>query len=260
MADDLIQFDGGVLVADMVQQATITDSSSLTQYAVEDGSIISDHVIRQPRTLSLTLVQTETPISAVVGFARVVQELLFDERPVGSQTQKVPVRQSEFRPGPLLALSQAAQSLLFGSSGPPKELTLTGLDSSLPPEKKSLKVQVLSAGAPVARVNQFHDALLSLLVSATPVIVTFKGHAYVDMVLTSVTRTDEGGQAGRASFAVELQQISTVETKTVDLPPVPKAKGPKQVAKPPEPTKEQQHEKLKSLLIQTFTSSPEAPE
>jgi hypothetical protein len=44
-------------------------------------------------------------------------------------------------------------------------------------------------------------------------------------VLTSVARTDAAGQAGRASFEVQLKQIATVETKTVKLPPVPEGEG-----------------------------------
>ncbi len=226
MSDDLIQFDGGALVADLLSEATIVDSSELTQYCIEDGSIISDHVIRQPRTLSLRLVQTETPIVETTGFALALQALSYEARPSGTQTVTVPIRQSEFRPAPLMALSGAIRSLLFG--GPPKEITITGLQSDKPLTARELKVHVLSAGAPLDRVNDFHDQLLSLLETATPVIVTIKGYSYIDLVLTSVTRTDAGGQAGKASFGVELKQIATVETKTVDLPPVPKSKAPKQ--------------------------------
>jgi hypothetical protein len=224
--DDLIQFDGGVLVADLVQEATITDASELTQYAIEDGSLISDHVIRQPRTLSLRLVQTETPISETTGFARALQALGYEQRPSATQTATLPVRQSEFRPAPLLALSGALRSLLFG--GPSKEITVTGLDTSRPLAPKELKVHVLAAGAPIDRVNLFYANLLSLLETATPVIVTLKGASYIDLVFVSVTRTDAGGQTGKASFSVELKQIATVETKTVNLPPVPKSKAPKQ--------------------------------
>lgn len=250
MADDLIQFDGGVLVADMVQEATITDACELTQYAVEDGSLISDHVIRQPRTLSLTLVQTETPISETTGFAMALQVLGYEARPAAKQTVTVPVRQSEFRPAPLLALSTRLRSLLFGG-GPPKELELTGLDASQPLAPKELKVHVLSPGAPVARVNEFYDQLLSLLDTATPIIVTLKGASYIDLVVVGVTRTDAGGQVGKASFGVELKQIATVETKTVELPPVPKSKAPKQAGpKPPKEAKEEQHAKLVSQFLQ----------
>jgi hypothetical protein len=226
-ADDLISFDGGALVADLLQEATITDSSELTQYAIEDGSIIVDHVIRQPRTLTLKLVQTETPIVETTGFALALQTLSYEARPDGTQTATVPVRQSEFRPAPLLALSAAVRSLLFGG-GPPKELRVTGLQSDKPLTTRELKVHVLSAGAPLDRVNAFHDALIDLLETATPVLVTVKGNSYIDLVLIGVTRTDAGGQAGKASFSVELKQIATVETKTVDLPPVPKSKAPAQ--------------------------------
>jgi hypothetical protein len=243
--DDLIQFDGGALVCDLLQEATITDSSELTSYCIEDGSIVSDHVIRQPRTLSLTLVQTETPIVETTGFALALQALSYDARPPGTQTVTVPVRQSEFRPAPLMALSGAIRSLLFGGS--PKELSLTGMQTDKPLTTRELKVHVLSAGAPLDRVNDFHDQLLSLLETATPVIVTVKGYSYIDLVMISVTRTDAGGQAGKASFAVELKQIATVETKTVDLPPVPKSKAPKQLgAKPAKEATPAQQVKVKS--------------
>lgn len=249
MASDLIQFQGGVLVADLLQESSVTDASDLTQYAIEDGSLISDHIIRQPQTLDLTLVQTETPISETTGFTRVLQSLGFDTRPSAKQDGKAPIRQSEFRPAPLLALSGAAKSLLFG--GPAKEVKWQGLKADAPLAKKQLQVHVLSAGSPVARVNEFHAALLGILQQGLVCIVTVKGKSYVDLVLTSVTRTDAGGQAGKASFKASFKQIATVETKTVTLPPVPKAKAPKQQApKPPEPTKEQQHQKLTSAVLQ----------
>src|SRR6186997_951552 len=139
MADDLIQWDGGALVADMLQDASITDASELTRFAIEDGSTISDHIIRQPRRLSVTLVQTETPISETTGFLRALQALTYQTRPEGKQTNTVPVRQSEFRPAPLLALSTGIQSLLFGL-GAAKELSVTGLASDRALSAKEIKV------------------------------------------------------------------------------------------------------------------------
>lgn len=282
MADDLITFDGGVLVADMLQEATTTDASDLTQYAIEDGSLISDHLIRQPQTLSLTLVQTETPIAEVTGFARVLQQLTYASRSNGAQQGQAslsspketaqpgsaPVRQPEFRPTSLLALGAAVQSLLFGDGpkeirwtglGKPSEtnteLKWTGLKTDGDVTQKSLQVQVLSAGAPVARVNAFHDALVNLMRTATPCIVTVKGRANPDLVLISVGRTDSQGQVGRASFSVQFKQIATVETQTVKLPPVPKAKAAKnQSSKPPQETTEEQKARLRSLALQLAQS------
>ena len=256
MSDDLIQYDGGVLVADIVSQSSVTDATELTQYAVEDGSLISDHAIRQPRTMSLTLVQTDTPISETNGFARAMQALSYQARPEGEQTTTVPVRQSEFRPAPLMALSSGIQSLLFGG-GPVKELKLTGLKADRAPYSKELKVDVLAAGAPVDRVNLFYANLLSLLETATPVLVSMKGATYVDLVLTSVNRTDSGGHTGKSTFSIELKQISTVETQTVELPPVPKAKAPKQSgAKPPAETTPEQKAKARTQLDQILFAGP----
>jgi len=248
MAEDLISYDGGFLACDMLADASIDDASELTRFPIESGGFISDHVIRQPRTVSLTLVQTETPLTEVAGFARAVQALSYQERPAGQQSNTVPIRQSEFRPAPLLALGEAVRGLLFG--GPPTELKITGTKSDEALATKSLNVHVLAAGAPIARVNEFHLQLLSLLESATPVIVTVKGASYIDLVVVGVKRTDAQGQVGKATFAVELQQISTVETQTVDLPPVPKAKAPKQVGpKPPAETKAEQKAKLTGVLL-----------
>jgi hypothetical protein len=249
MTEDLLSFSGGFLACDMLGEASITDASELTSFALEDGSTISDHMIRQPRTMSLTLVQTESPISEVTGFARAVQALSYPERPAGKQTNTVPIRPSEFRPAPLMALKAGIQSLLFG--GPDKELKVTGVKADTNAASKPLQVHVLSAGAPADRVNDFYGQLLSLLGSAEPVLVTVKGYTYVDLVVVGVTRTDSSGQVGRASFGLELKQIATVETKTVELPPVPKAKAPKQAGpKPPVETKPEQKEKLKSQLLQ----------
>ncbi len=254
MAQDLIAYDGGFLACDMLADASIDDASELTRFPIESGSFISDHMIRQPRTVSLTLVQTETPLRETKGFALALQSLSYQERPAAQQTNTVPVRQKEFRPTSLLALGEAVRGLLFG--GPPTELKVTGQKSDEPLASKSLSVHVLSAGAPVARVNEFHAQLLGLLESAAPVIVTVKGASYVDLVVVGVKRTDAQGQVGKATFAVELQQIATVETQTVDLPPVPKAKAPKQAGpKPPTQTKTEQHEKLRSQFVQAGIAS-----
>jgi hypothetical protein len=220
--NDLIQFPGGALVADMLSDASAEDAQELTQFAVEDGSSINDHVVRQPKRLTLQLVQTETPLRFdLEGFDQVQRTVDVPTRPVGNQTNEVQVRQKEFRPTSLLALSQAAQAALFG--GPPKTLRITGLKSDGAIELKPLKVTVLARDGDVGRVNAFHDQLLALLDSVTPVQVTVKQRVYPDMIVISVSRSDAAGQVGCARFAVTLQQVRTAETRQVELPPVPAA-------------------------------------
>lgn len=220
-SNDLIQFDGGALVADMLADANAEAALELTQFPLERGASISDHAVMQPKRLSLQLVQTETPIAPVEDFVRTLLSVDVQTRPAGTQTNEAPVRQKDFRPTSLLALSQAAQAALFGSA--PKSIRVTGVKADGASETKQLQVSVLSRAGDVGRVNAFHEQLLALWESVTPVVVTVKQQQYPDMVITSVGRSDAAGQVGCARFSVELQQISVAETRLVELPPVPAA-------------------------------------
>lgn len=218
MADDLIQFDGGALVADIVSNSVATNEIELTQYPIETGAFISDHAIQKPFTLELELRQTESPLAAP-GFRTQSIDLTYPSRPQGSQNGRADVRQVPVQLT-LQGLGGAALSALGG--GPAKEIRWTGQKTDEGIGTRQFKVSVLAADNDITRVNEFHDGLLSLQAATTVCVVTVKGQPYIDMVLTSVRRTDEQGKAGCASFGVTFQQIRTVETQTVDLPPVPK--------------------------------------
>lgn len=174
----------------------------------------------------------------------------YQTRRDGAQSGEAAIPPSEFRPAPLLALSNAVRAALFGGSRQ-QTVKWSGLKSDGAVSAKTLQVQVLTPGAPIARVNEFHAALANLLATATPCIVTVKGRSYTDLVLINVSRTDSAGQAGRATFSVQFKQIATVETKTVQLPAVPKAKAPKQQnAKPPQDANAEQRKRAESWLVQ----------
>lgn len=233
--ESLIQFDGGVLVADIITEASATNEIELTQYPIETGGVISDHAIIKPFVLELSLVQTETPLTGAgisgpgaAGFRTQSVDMTYPTRPPGTQSGQADVPQPKTQLT-LQGLSGAALQLLGG--GPAKQIRWTGLKSDAALSVKQFRVSVLQADQDVARVNEFHDALLALQAGTTLLVVTVKGQTYVDMVLTSVKRTDPQGKAGCATFGVTLQQIKTVETQTVDLPPVPKATAKKSQGK-----------------------------
>lgn len=218
--NDLIQFDGGALVADMLAEASAEAALELTQYAIEDGSSINDHAVQAPRKLTLTLVQTESPIAPEPGFQQLQRELSYRAIAPGTQSAELPVAQKEFRPTSLLGLTDGVRSVLFGG---PRALRITGWKSDQAVTEQPLKVSVLATDSDVGRVNAFHDQLIALLDSVIPVQVTYKQRSFPAMVITSVTRTDSAGQFGAARFTVQLQQVSTAESKIVELPPVPQA-------------------------------------
>lgn len=231
---DLITFDGGALVADMVQESTAEVTGELTQHAVESGTDINDHFIRHADMLSLTLVQTETPLEAIDGFAPTTLNLTHAARVMGTQSKTVPIPQPVFRPTSLLALTNALGAAVFG--GPAKTLTIQGLKADTAPSTKPFTVTALGAGAPVERVNEFHNALLELFDGVVPLTVTVKGRSYPDMLITSISRNDPQGQAGCARFTVSFQRLAVAETRTVALPPVPAATAKKSKGgAPPKP-------------------------
>ena len=266
----LIEFQGGALIADLLADASTTRAIELTQHAIEDGSQITDHAIRQPLTLELTLVQTETPIAEEPGFALVSQELDFPVRGVEPRTTSLDfrvrgverqnatlqVRKQEFRPVSLSGLAEGILDALFGNTiaidglkadGAEGTAQLIGVRSeNVPasvPGSSTLAINVLAAGAPKDRINEFDNVLVKLMLTAQPTIVTIKGQALPNMIITSVTRTDAAGEVGCARFKVALQSFATVFTKTVDLPPVPaatvtKSKGGKDTKTPPPKVRE----------------------
>lgn len=243
-AFDLITFDGGALVCDMLLDATATHSLQLSQYPVEDGTTISDHAIHDPETLNLTLVQTQTPISPVAGFSVTTSTIPVQSKAMGKQSVELNVRQ---RTGIPANVNQLIGGLTARVLGAVNTIRIEGLKSDLAPTTKSLQIQALTADSPVERVNDFYDALLTLLGGVTPVVVTVKGVSHIDMIFTSVTRTDSPGQNGAARFQVSLQRVRTVITQTVELPPVPEATRKKsRAAKPAKPVTPQESESILS--------------
>lgn len=228
MAEDLITYDGGVLICDMLLDSQATSGLELTQHPIESGASISDHAISRPFTLDLTLVQTDTPISPIAGFTVTSEALDIPERRVGKQTNQLQVRENDRVPVNVNQLIGAVTSRVFR----PGPISVEGLKVDGPLTSSSLRVSVLTADSPVERVNQFYADLLSLQRGVTPLNVTVKGATHIDMCIVSLTRTDSPGQGGCARFQVSLQRVATVSTQTVELPPVPEqtrkqSRGPK---------------------------------
>ncbi len=232
--DDLIVFEGGALIADLLMSSDTTNELELTQHPIESGASIADHAILRPTMLELTLMQTESPVSPAADprFSVGNADLTYNERPAATQSAEAPVPQ----PGvqlTVVGLVNAGIGALANAVGlgPGTTIKWTGHKSDEAPGAKPLKVQALQIGDSVARVNEFHDTLLTLWQAVAPVTVTVKGQTIANMIITSVKRTDAQGKAGCATFGLSLTQLRTVETLTVDLPPVPKATAKKSAGK-----------------------------
>ncbi len=246
-SQSLFTYEGGALVFDAVADASFSHEFEFTDLPVEDGSTISDNMIVKPRKASLTLVSTQTPISATPGFSVQGRSLTVQSVSYGKQSTKLDVAKKRGVQlnvaNAIAAVGRALTSAVAGVS------SIEGL-KVLPPSAKGFSVKVLAADAPVDRVGEFYDALLKLALSATRLRLTFKGRDYPNLVLTSVTKQDAKLEVGRSVFAVELLELRTVVTRQVSLPAVPRAKAkkvlgvageqfgppPPPLAPPPDPT------------------------
>lgn len=176
--------------ADVVVSTKDERTAEVTRHPLESGAQISDHVIQLPDNFVLEIAQSQQPQNEVEGMSYVTTELEY--------------RESQFRPGGLLALSSAAGAAISALAG------VAGLNA--------LKVHTLQAGGSLDRVNDLHDQLIGVKQNAIPITVTFKGRIYPDFIVTSIVRTDTKGEVGLTRFTLECEQFQTVETGTAELP------------------------------------------
>jgi hypothetical protein len=234
------------LDVDVVMSSDDVREAKLTDHVVEDGAVITDHVVIQPESVSFELVVTQTPTVAGGGFspAAVTVSASVQSRAVANVPIKV--QASAFRPGGFLLLSSGLRSIvsdLFSGEGNGLPSSMQG--SAFTQRATSVQASVLQATTPVDRVNDVHDALTEILTKALLVTLSFKGRLYVDYLLERVELNETAGMFGAARFKVRARAFRTVTGTQVNLPDpedfraLPKvSKGNKNAATPdPDPTK-----------------------
>lgn len=212
---------------DIVTSETHEATNEPTEYPVETGVDITDHVRAKPDTVTIVGNVTLTPIVATGGGFE------------GPTTLDVPV----FVPPPFsslaAAISAAGNAIKDEIFGPP------------PPTV----IDVLQFPIPLDPITDAHKLLKSIKESRTFCQVTTSTVTYFNMVITSITmkqQTDEGD----AEFSVTLKNIITVSSDTVTAPkPLITAGAPKVAAgaQTPPPTTQQVKDTLLLQAGKAFT-------
>jgi hypothetical protein len=210
------------LDVDVVMSSSDKRSMKMTDHVVEDGSVITDHIVLQPASVSMDLIVTQTPMpgpndsssTASVGSAK-------KQNPV-RKVQELKIPPNNFQPGGFLLLSSGARQAVgavtgallgaVGLGGPPGN-RFEGSDYS---EQAERDVKV-SAYRPEEKdyVAAVHDKLIEIMEQVLPVTVSFKGRLYIDYHLTEIELSQSFGH-GR--FKVEIRQLRKVSGTTVSLP------------------------------------------
>ncbi len=209
-----------VLDVDVVMSADDEREVKLTDHTVEDGSVITDHVVILPERVSFELLVTQTPMGGP-GMALAPVEVSATTQALSAKTYPLNVRQSEFRPGGFLLLTQGARAVVssavnFVLGGGPGAATFAG--SELIPQRQALKAQTLQAATPTDHVNDVHDKLIEIMQNALRVTISFKGRLHVDYLLTKVKLKHGAGEFGLGRFSVDARAFNTVTGVAVQLP------------------------------------------
>jgi hypothetical protein len=176
---------------DIMLGCDVEDAIEMTTFPIEGGSPASDHVIVQPRTLTVNLVQSKTPL----------------ERMKQGSIKDVPIRQSDFKPHGLLLLTTMAANAVSGAVS-----SIMGLSQDAPRiwtydvEKRDF-------------VNELHKALIDAQRGVYECTVTLKGATYIGMRMIKVSRSyavTEGD--GAEAFTIEFRELKIVSTAVAKLP------------------------------------------
>lgn len=256
------------LDVDVVMQASDKRSAKLTDHVVETGSVITDHVVIQPESLSMDLVVSQTPIT--VGEGRSLQQLSIDStaQALSAKVYPLAVRDSEFQPGGFLLLSQGLRTVVTGAAntllgavglgaGADK---LTGSDVQLP--QTTSQARTLQATSATDRVTSVHDQLIAIMNGKLLVTVSFKGRLYIDYLLTEIELSHQAGKFGQGSFKVQARAFRTVTGVAAQLP-LPadfrakaNAKKGNKAGKTPDPTPKPKPKTFGARGFDAFMASP----
>lgn len=208
-----------VLDVDVVMNVSDKRTAKLTDHVVEDGSVITDHVIIEPESIILELIVTQTPISGPdVALAPLSVNTGVTQSALVPKTYPLVIPPNSFVPGGFLLLSQGLRSVvsdLLGGVAPASQMQGSDFLPSIPSKGT---IQTLQSATPQDRVVAAHDQLIAILDNALPVTISFKGKLYLDYLLTEVELHHQAGKFGAGSFRVSARAFRTVTGTNVNLP------------------------------------------
>lgn len=174
---------------DIVTSESHDHTNEVTEYPVETGVDISDHVRIKPDTVTIVGEITMTPIIATGGGFEgpmVLNVPTFTPPPFSSEAAAIG------------AAASAVKDLLFG---PP------------PPTV----VDLLQFPIPIDPITDAHNALLAIQTGRVFCQVVTASHTYANMVITAIgVKRDEN--SGVAEFTVTFKSVTTVTSATVSAP------------------------------------------
>jgi hypothetical protein len=180
-----------------------TRAAEVTQFPVENGSVLSDHYQPQPRAITLEVQVSDTPVhprALIDGKESAINEPFGQERP---KHLDLPVNQA-----PVTSIT-STRIVTANAARFPKQRTASVLQFD---GEVYRTVDVFLALDDLMQVGQLVDVLL------------FREVEYKDMVITNIRTPRDAASGSTLTFTIDLLQITFADTETGDTPEPTNAK------------------------------------
>lgn len=178
-------------------------ASSITEFPVEDGSSISDHVIHFPTILKVEIGQTQIPFESMEDNGQLVE---FSEESI-----KLTVRKSQYRAKGLLALTVAVGAVV----GAAVDAIGSLLGAEPTDDESAAVVQVPPTG--VNYIKDLREKLDDVRIKALPVEIQWESQTWTDYYIEGIQYSRAPGlELGR--FGLSLKRVKKVKSATAAIP------------------------------------------
>lgn len=234
------------ITVDVVPSLEYTQSSTATEFPVQDGTVYSDHIQHFPDYLKLEIVQTNQPFEDADDAGKIQQF------PVEDLTLNLP--KTSFRPTGLLALSllgeQAVGAVVSAVAG------VFGVGAEL--GMGATKIGVAKNPNVRDRINELIDKLTACRLEGRLLSLDWLGRVWTNLAIENIAYKRTTGTT-KGSISLALKQINTTTTDTAALPnPAelrlqPETNGGQKPAKTPSaPEQAEADENGRSVLSHVF--------
>lgn len=193
------------ITVDVIPSLEETQSSTLTQFPVQDGSVVSDHIIHFPSQLKLEIVQTNEPFEDLDAAGKVIQF------PVEDLALNLP--KTGFRPRGFLAASLFAERVVGAATE--AVAGAFGFGSEL--GSGAFKVGVQKNPNVRDRINELVTSLEQCRLGARLLTLDWLGRVWSNLAIENTLYRRSAGSS-KGSIGLTLTQVTTTTSDTAILP------------------------------------------
>lgn len=198
-------FTAGFIHVDVIPSLENTLSSSVTEFPVEDGSIISEHIIHHPELLTLAIAQTQIPF---VDSDEAGDDIEFVRTSIPLDLPK-----TRFRPKGLLFLMLAAEGGLGAAAG-----AITGALGLGGGGTPALAIEVFRPPYEGKdRINDLYDKLAAARLRGSEMTLDWLGRRWDGFYIQEINYSRKRGRE-MGEFGLVMKHVETVSTATAKLP------------------------------------------